>query len=153
VPASDRDSFRDIGRQLVDALVRHLDGTGQARTMAEREAIDLASQLGERLALYGVPLTEGVSMFISARRPFLTELSVVARRRGVDAARIGDLFDASTWLLDRLLLAFVASHEVVARAAPDQRPAPAAPARRADPRNPGARGSMPADDGRSSELP
>lgn len=115
VPAADRDVFRDIGRQLVDALVRHLDETGQARALAERDAIDLAAQLGERLALYDVPLADGVSMFVSARRPFLSELSVVARRRGVDAGRVGDMFDASAWLLDRLLLAFVAGHEVVAR--------------------------------------
>jgi excisionase family DNA binding protein len=117
VPASDRDSFRELGRQLVDALVRHLDETGQTRALAEREAIDLAAHIGERLALYGVPLSEGVTMFVSARRPFLAELSVVARRRGVDASKVGDLFDASTWLLDRLLLAFVAGHEVVAREA------------------------------------
>ena len=117
VPAADRDSFRELGRQLVDALVRHLDETGQARALAERDAIDLAAQFGERLALYGVTLADAVSMFVSARRPFLAELSVVARRRGLDAARIGDLFDASTWLLDRLLLAFVAGHEVVAREA------------------------------------
>ncbi len=115
VPAADRDSFRELGRQLVDALVRHLDETGQARATAEREAIDLAAHIGERLGLYGVPLADAVSMFVSARRPFLAELSVVARRRGVDAVRIGEMFDASTWLLDRLLLAFVASHEVVAR--------------------------------------
>jgi len=121
VPAADRDSFRDLGRQLVDALVRHLDETGQSRALAEREAIDLAAHIGERLALYGVPLSEGVSMFVSARRPFLAELSVVARRRGVEAAKIGDLFDSSTWLLDRLLLAFVAGHEVVAREAATSR--------------------------------
>ena len=117
VPAADRDSFRDLGRQLVDALVRHLDETGQTRALAEREAIDLSAHIGERLALYGVPLSDGVSMFVSARRPFLAELSVVARRRGVDGAKISDLFDSSTWLLDRLLLAFVAGHEVVAREA------------------------------------
>jgi excisionase family DNA binding protein len=117
VPAADRDSFRELGRQLVDALVRHLDGTAQERAIAEREAIDLSAHLGERLALYGVPLAEAVSMFVSARRPFLAELGVVARRRGVDAQRIGDLFDSSTWLLDRLLLAFVAGHDAVARQA------------------------------------
>ncbi len=132
VPASDRDSFRDLGRQLVDALVRHLDEIGQARALAERDAIDLAAQLGERLALYDVPLSDGVSMFVSARRPFLAELAVVARRRGVDAARIGDLFDASTWLLDRLLLAFVAGHEVVTReASPARRRTAAGDAARA----------------------
>jgi excisionase family DNA binding protein len=154
VPAADRDSFREIGRQLVDALVRHLDETGQGRALAEREAIDLAASLGERLGLYGVPLADGVSMFVSARRPFLAELSVVARRRGVDAARVGDLFDASTWLLDRLLLAFVAGHEVVAReTAASRRRAGAASGAGLEPRSPGGTDPATDDDGRSPELP
>jgi excisionase family DNA binding protein len=115
VPASERESFREIGRKLVDALVRHLDEVGPGRALAERDAVDLAAHLGERLAIHGVPLADGVSMFVSARRPFLAELSVVARRRGVDAARVGEVYDTSTGLLDRLLLAFVAAHEVAAR--------------------------------------
>jgi excisionase family DNA binding protein len=112
VPASERESYREIGRSLVDALVRHLDETGPGRALAERDAVDQAAMLGERLAIHGVTLADGVSMFVSARRPFLAELSVAARRRGVEAARIGELYDTSTGLLDRLLLAFVAAHEV-----------------------------------------
>lgn len=115
VPVEDRESFRDTGRRLVDALVRHLDETGPGRAMAERDAVDLAAHLGERVALHGVPLSDGVSMFVSARRPFLAELRVVARRRGVEAARVGDLYDVSVGLLDRLLLAFAAAHDVTTR--------------------------------------
>ena len=111
VPAAERESYRELGRKLVDALVRHLDETGPSRALAEREASDIAAHLGERLAIHGVALADGVSMFVSARRPFLAELSVVARRRGVEAARIGEVYDTSTGLLDRLLLAFVAAHE------------------------------------------
>jgi excisionase family DNA binding protein len=114
VPDSEREGFRETGRRLVDALVRHLDQTGPARAIAEREALDLAAHLGTRLAMHGVALPDAVSMFISARRPFLAELSVVARRRGVDAARVGEMYDTSTGLLDRLLLAFVAAHDVTA---------------------------------------
>jgi excisionase family DNA binding protein len=153
VPAADRDSFRDIGRQLVSALVRHLDETGQARATAEREAIDLAARLGERLALYGVSLADGVSMFVSARRPFLAELGVVARRRGVDAARVGDLFDTSTWLLDRLLLAFVAGHEVAHEASASRRRSAAALAAPGAPGTPGEAAPTTDADRRSSEQP
>ena len=110
VPAADRDTFRDAGRRLVDALVRHLDETGAARAAAEQDATELASELADRLARNGVPLADAVSMFVSARRPFLAELSVMTRRRGIDAVRIGQLYDTSTGLLDRLLLAFVAAH-------------------------------------------
>ena len=115
VPAAEREAFRENGRRLVDALVRHLDETGPGRALAERDALELAAHLGERLALNGVPLADAVALFVAARRPFLAELSVVARRRGVDALRIGNLYDVSTGLLDRLLLAFVVAHDAAAR--------------------------------------
>ncbi|MEO5964602.1 MAG: helix-turn-helix domain-containing protein [Candidatus Limnocylindrales bacterium] len=110
VPLAEREGFRESGRRLVDALVRHLDETGPGRAIAERDAVELSAHLGERLAMNGVPLGDAVAMFVSARRPFLAELSVVARRRGVEAARVGAMYDTSTGLLDRLLLAFVAAH-------------------------------------------
>lgn len=110
IPAGDRTTFREEGRRLVDALVRTLDETGAARTRAEQEAIDLSARMGQRIARLRVPLEDGVSMFVEARRPFFAELSLMARRRGVDPARIGRLYAASSGLLDRLLLAFVAAH-------------------------------------------
>ncbi len=110
VPAGERATFRDEGRRLVDAMVRHLDGPGPERTRAEQRALAFAGGMGRRLAQLGVPLEDGVEMFVTARRPFLEELSVMARRRNVDAARVGQMYDVSTGLLDRLLLAFVAGH-------------------------------------------
>ena len=110
VPVHERAAFRQHGQQLVDALVRHLDQAGPERDRAEREAMELAAVMGDRLARLGVALEVAVSMFVAARRPFLTELGVVARRRGVDAVRVGRLYEASSGLLDRLLLAFVAAH-------------------------------------------
>ena len=113
VPETDRETFRDTGRRLVDALVRHLDESGSARATAARDAVDLAANMGDRLARHGVPLPDAVAMFLSARRPFLAELNVMARRRGVDGGRFGALCDTTTSLLDRLLLAFVAAHATV----------------------------------------
>jgi excisionase family DNA binding protein len=110
VPVAERDAVRDNGRRLVDALVRYLDGSGADRAVAEAQAIDLAALMGDRMRRYGVPLEASVSMFVAARRPFLAELRLVARRSGVNALAIGQLYDASTGLLDRLLLAFVAAH-------------------------------------------
>jgi len=110
IPAGDRTTFREEGGRLVDALVRTLDESGSARTHAEQEAVDLSAGMGERIARLGVPLEDGVSMFVEARRPFIAELSLMARRRGVDPTRIGQLYVASSGLLDRLLLAFVGAH-------------------------------------------
>lgn len=119
VAPEDREAYRDLGRRLVDALVRHVGETGNARAAAARDAVDLAADLGDRLARHGVPMPEAVAMFLSARRPFLTELTVLARRRGVDAARFGPLCDTTTSLLDRLLLAFMQAHVAAAAALPE----------------------------------
>jgi hypothetical protein len=110
VPVDERDAVRETGRRLVDALVRYLDGTATGRVRAEAEALELAALLGDRMRRYGVPLEAGVSMFVAARRPFLAELRLVARRSGVNAVAVGQLYDMSIGLLDRLLLAFVAAH-------------------------------------------
>jgi excisionase family DNA binding protein len=114
VPDTERDTFRDTGRRLVEALIRSLDETGAGRAGAEREAAELAADLGDRLAHHAVPLADAVALFVAARRPFQAELRVTSRRRGVDAARVGELYDAAGSLLDRLLLAFVAAHAAAA---------------------------------------
>ena len=51
-----------------------------------------------------------VSMFVAARRPFLAELAASPAPGAGQRRRVGQLYDASTGLLDRLLLAFVAAH-------------------------------------------
>ncbi len=50
IPESERDAFRQNGRQLVAALVEHLDHDGATRRTALREARETASQLGAHLA-------------------------------------------------------------------------------------------------------
>ena len=110
VPEAQREAFRQTGRRLADALVRYLDGAGQSRADAEAEAVALAAQLGAHVRRYRIPIEAGVGMFVAARRPFLAELRLVARRSGVSAVAIGQLYDASTGLLDRLLLVFVDAH-------------------------------------------
>ena len=110
VPAAAHEEFRDLGRRLVEALVRHVDAAGTERAAAEREALALAGELGERTAVARIPLADGVAMVVAARRPLLVELRAIARRPGVDAAAVADLYDAATGLLDRLLLAFVEAH-------------------------------------------
>ena len=110
VPAAAHDDFRALGRQLVDALVRHVDASGPERAAAEREAILLAAELGGRAAEAQVPLADGVAMVVAARRPLLAELRAMARRPGVDPAAVADLYDTAAGLLDRMLLAFVEAH-------------------------------------------
>jgi excisionase family DNA binding protein len=112
IPESERDAFRDGGRALVDALLAHLDAADEgSRDQAEAEAIAHTETLARRLAAARMPLADAVSLFVSARRPFLTELGVIARRRSLDPDRLAAIYDTSSGLLDRLLLRLVAAHQ------------------------------------------
>jgi Fe2+ transport system protein FeoA len=128
VPATEHDAYREQGRLLVAALLAHLDApTAAARDRAAREALELTADLGRRLAAMGMPLGEAVAMFVSARRPFLTEIGALARRRELDAARLSALYEASTAVLDRLLFRLIDSHSAAAPTPPGAAATPDAP--------------------------
>jgi hypothetical protein len=98
----------------VEALVAHLDADPanvRARTRAERKATALVDDMARRLAEHGVPLTDAVGQFVVARRPFLTELAAIGRRRTLDPAHLASLYEDASAVLDRLLLRFIAAHQ------------------------------------------
>ena len=114
VPEDDRAAWRDSGRELVTALVGHLDAAqAEDRASALATASALAEDLGARLARSGSSLTDAVALFVAARRPFLAELGALARRRSLDARQLADLFDAASGALDHCLLRFIEGHRTV----------------------------------------
>ena len=118
VDDDDRAAYRSDGRRLVAALVAHLDADpadGPARASAEADAEILVDDLARRLAAAHVSLTEAVALFVAARRPFLAELAGLGRRRTLDPARLGALYEDASALLDRLLLRLIATHQAATR--------------------------------------
>jgi excisionase family DNA binding protein len=112
VRASDREAFRTDGRGLVTSLLAYLDAVEPSdRAAAETAASGLVDDLARRLARGGLSLTESVGLFVAARRPFLAELGVVARRRALGSDRVSALFEEASGLLDRLLLRLIATHQ------------------------------------------
>jgi excisionase family DNA binding protein len=112
--AEDREAYRQDGRRLVAALVAHLDAdpaNARARARAEGDAAELVDHLARRLAVNGVELTDAVGHFVVARRPFLTELAGIGRRRTLDPAHLASLYEDASAVLDRLLLRFIAAHQ------------------------------------------
>lgn len=115
VPATDHGSYRETGRGLVAALVLHLDaGDPGDRDAALAEASRLAHGLGVRLHGSGISLTEAVSLFVTARRPFLAEIGALARRRSLAPRQVIGLFDEASVALDQCLLRFIDGHRGVA---------------------------------------
>jgi excisionase family DNA binding protein len=114
IAPGDREAYRHDGRRLVEALVAHLDADpddATARATTEGEASALVDELARRLADSGTSLTESVGLFVAARRPFLAELAALGRRRALDPARLGALYEDASGLLDRLLLRLIETHQ------------------------------------------
>ena len=112
--ADEREAYRQSGRRLVEALVAHLDAdptNARARARAESDATALVDDMAHRLAEHGVPLTDAVGQFVVARRPFLTELAGIGRRRTLDPAHLASLYEDASAVLDRLLLRFIDAHQ------------------------------------------
>ena len=116
VRSVDREGFRTDGRGLVMSLLAFLDAAEPAdRTAAEEAATTLVDDLARRLAGGGLSLTESVGLFVAARRPFLAELGVIARRRALGPDRVSALFEEASGLLDRLLIRLIATHQEACR--------------------------------------
>jgi excisionase family DNA binding protein len=119
IPTTEREAFREGGRRLVAALLEHLDAPDEpARSSAEEMATAATDDLPDRLAGAGIAPDEAVSLFVSARRPFLTELGSIARKRALDPDRLIAIYDSSSALLDRLLVRLVSRYPRPAAAAP-----------------------------------
>lgn len=109
--------YRHDGRRLVDALVAHLDAD-PTDTAARQAAVDQATavvdDLARRMSAAGTSLTEAVGLFVAARRPFMTELAGLGRRRALDASRLASLYEDASVVLDRLLLRLIATYQEAA---------------------------------------
>lgn len=108
---ADVDAFRADGRRLVAELVAYLDAASDdVRRRREAAATELVRGTARRLQAAGAGLGEAVAAYTTARRPFLTELAAIGRRRSLDAAHLSALYEEAVGLLDRLLLAFVQAY-------------------------------------------
>jgi excisionase family DNA binding protein len=104
--------FRGHGVIMVTALLGALDAPDdEARQTHLVSAREAAAAYGSAAAEARVPASVAVEVFLRFRRPFLAELSELARRRGLDATAVTDLLQRATDAFDELLLATVRSLE------------------------------------------
>lgn len=104
----ERTAFREDGRRLVEVLLGYLDAASDAdRDRLDAEAAGLVESTAIRLRAGGANIAEAIAAFTGARRPFMTELAAIGRRRSLDVAALTATYEAAVALLDRLLLHFV----------------------------------------------
>jgi excisionase family DNA binding protein len=107
-----REWFRHHGRRLAEALLGHLESTGEDAQDRLSEATAEAAEYGRVASSLGVSLSQAVEGFLRFRFPFLQQLSQVTRRRGFTASDTTELMEAAERALDRLLIAAMSAHSV-----------------------------------------
>ena len=116
-----RERFRHHGRVIVASLVAALDSTGDERRRHLLDAEAACTEYGRVAAREGIGVSMTADLFLRYRRPFLTELGALARRREFDAAACSALIADATAALDDLLMATLHGWEAAALA-PARRP-------------------------------
>lgn len=108
----DREAFRQVGRRLVEQMLAYLDASAPARKAGlENEARLAVAATAGRLAASGATVATAVEAFIAARRPFLSELEAIGRRRALTAPPSTALYAEAASLFDRLLVHFVSAFQ------------------------------------------
>jgi excisionase family DNA binding protein len=110
---AEREWFRERGRRLSGVLLAHLDAQEPAAKRHQlRQATADAADYGRMTAGLGLSLSQSVEGFLMFRRPFLSELSRVAREQAIDTGETTRLLDAAERAMDRLLVSMMAAHSV-----------------------------------------
>ncbi len=114
--ADERKSFRNHGRRIVADMLAALDtATAEDREQRIGEARDSAESYGRAAAAMHVAASDIADAFLRFGRPFMAELSAMARRRGLDAATTTDVLERSREAFDRLLVAMLRAYEAAGR--------------------------------------
>jgi excisionase family DNA binding protein len=103
--------FREHGRRLTGALLAYLDAVDPIITEHQlAEAAAEAAAYGRVAAGLELSLSQAVEGFLQFRRPFLRQLTLVARQRGFDTEATVELMESAEVVMDRLLIAAMAAH-------------------------------------------
>jgi excisionase family DNA binding protein len=110
-----RERFRGYGRGIVQGLVAALDTDDPGRRQELlRDAEASCTEYGRIAGREGLASVTTADLFLRFRRPFLTELGALARRREFDAAATSTLIADANAALDGLLLATLRGWEAAA---------------------------------------
>jgi hypothetical protein len=106
-----RDWFRRHGHRLTGALLGFLDADEPIVTEHQlADAIAEAAAFGRVAAGLDLSLSQAVEAFLQFRRPFIRQLTLIARQRGFDTEATVELLEAAEDVMDRLLIAVMTAH-------------------------------------------
>jgi len=110
LPQESQDHFADMGRRLLSLIVKYISEPSK-----REETMDLARQvgqdMGETLALHGLPLSDSVEAFLIHREPVVNAATSLLKRRDAFTGRVVDAIPLAISVIDETLVSLVAAHQ------------------------------------------
>lgn len=105
-----QDHFADMGRRLLSLIVKYISEPSK-----REETMHLARQvghdMGETLAMHGLPLADSVEAFLIHREPVVNAATSLLKRRDAFTGRVVDAIPLAINVIDKTLVSLVAAHQ------------------------------------------
>jgi len=105
-----QDHFADMGRRLLSLIVKYISEPSK-----REETMYLARQvghdMGEILAMHGLPLADSVEAFLIHREPVVNAATSLLKRRDAFTGRVVDAIPLAINVIDETLVSLVAAHQ------------------------------------------
>ena len=105
-----QDHFADMGRRLLSLIVKYISEPSK-----REETMHLARQvghdMGETLAMHGLPLADSVEAFLIHREPVVNAATSLLKRRDAFTGRVVDAIPLAINVIDETLVSLVAAHQ------------------------------------------
>ncbi len=105
-----QDYFADLGRRLLGLIVKYITEPSK-REETMRLAQGVGHDMGETLAIHGLPLADSVEAFLMNREPVISASTNLLKKREAFTGRVVDAIPMVIHVIDEALVALVAAHQ------------------------------------------
>ena len=105
-----RGHFADLGRRLLSLIVKYITEPSK-REETMHSARKVGQDMGETLAIHGLPLTDSVEAFLMHREPVIKASTSLLKRRDAFTGRLVDAIPLAIHVIDETLVSLVAAHQ------------------------------------------
>ncbi len=107
------------GRFLLNLIIKYVTEPAK-REETVRQTRNIGREMGELLALLGLPLTDSVEAFIVHRDPIMNAATHLMKKKEAFTGRVVEAIPLMAHILDEALVALVASHQQLRNGARDK---------------------------------
>ena len=102
--------FADLGRRLLSLIVKYITEPSK-REETIRLAKQVGNDMGEILAIHGLPLADSVEAFLMHREPVVNASTSLLKKREAFTGRVVEAIPLAIHVIDETLVSLVATHQ------------------------------------------